>query len=376
MALNEVRELFPHIKKGKIYFNHATTGPFSKNVLNFVNDYLLQRSETDIDNFSELVKAVGETKNYLCQMLNCKADRLAFIDNTSNGLNILAQGIKWEKDDSIILNDLEFPANVYPFLNLEKDGVTVEFVKSKNGIVSADDIINTIKPNTRLISISFVQFLTGYRVDLEKIGNVCREKRIILSVDAIQGLGAFTLDVKKNKIDFISCGTAKWLLGMQGLAFIYISEKLQQALQPKYVGWLSVEDAWNLLDFKLKLKSTADALQGGTINALGVFGLLPSLKLFSDFGYKNVEERILDNSTHFTKRLLEIGIHPILENCVRENLSGIVSFKHEKATMIFEELEKKEIYCSVREGMVRLSPHFYNTKNEIDIVVDEIKNIL
>jgi selenocysteine lyase/cysteine desulfurase len=163
---------------------------------------------------------------------------------------------------------------------------------------------------------------------------------------------------------------------MQGLAFIYISEKLQQALRPKYVGWLSVEDAWNLLDFKLKLKSTADALQGGTINALGIFGLLPALKLFSEFGYKNVEERILENSSHFIKKLLEIGVHPVLENCEKENLAGIVSFKHEKATMIFEELEKNEIYCSVREGMVRLSPHFYNTKEEIDIVVGEIKNIL
>jgi len=376
MTLNEVRELFPHIKRGKIYFNHAATGPFSKNVLSIVNEYLLQRSETDIDNFPELVKVAGETKNYLCRMLNCKADRIAFVDNTSNGLNILAQGIKWKKGDSIILNNLEFPSNVYPFLNLEKEGIKVEFVKSKNGIVSADDIINSIKPSTRLISISFVQFLTGYKADLEKIGNVCREKGIIFSVDAIQGLGAFTLDIEKNKIDFISCGTAKWLLGMQGLALIYISEKLQHALQPKYVGWLSVENASDHLDYNLKLKKTADALQGGTVNALGVFGLLPSLKLFSDFGYKNVGERIIDNSTHFMKKLVDVGIHPILENCEEENLSGIVSFKHENSTMIFKELEKKKIYCSVREGMVRLSPHFYNTKEEIDIVVDEIKNIL
>ena len=375
MTLDEVRELFPHIKRGKIYFNHAATGPFSKNVLSMVNEYMLQRSETNIDNFPELVKVAGETKNYLCQMLNCTPDRIAFVDNTSNGLNILAQGIKWKKGDSIILNDIEFPSNVYPFLNLEKDGVEVEFVKSKDGIVSADDIINSIKPSTKLISISHVQFLTGYKADLEKIGNVCREKEIILSVDAIQGLGAFTLDVEKNKVDFISCGTAKWLLGMQGFAFIYISEKLQNSLQPKYVGWLSVENAWNHLDYNLKLKKTADCFQGGTINAFGVFGLLPSLKLFSEFGYKNVEERILDNSTHFTKRLLEIGIHPILKDCEKENLSGIVSFKHRNAKMIFEELEKKQIYCSVREGMVRLSPHFYNTKEEIDIVVEEIKNI-
>lgn len=376
MTLNEVRELFPHIKIGKIYFNHAATGPFSKNVLSIVNEYLIQRSETNIDNFPELVKVVGETKNYLCQMLGCSADRIAFVDNTSNGMNLLAQGMKWKKGDSIILNDIEFPANVYPFLNLEKEGVKVEFVKSRNGIVSAEDIINAIKPRTKLISISFVQFLSGYRADLEKIGNVCREKGIVFSVDAIQGLGAFTLDVEKCKVDFISCGTAKWLLGMQGLAFIYVSEKLQQMLQPKYVGWLSVEDAWNILDFNLKLKSDADAFQGGTINSLGVFGLLPSLKLFADFGYKNVEERILDNSTHFTKRLLEIGIHPILEHCEKENLSGIISFKHEKANHILDELRKKEIYCSVREGMVRLSPHFYNTKEEIDKVVNEINYIL
>lgn len=376
MNLIEVRKLFPHIKKGKIYFNHAATGPFSKNVLSVVNDYLLQRSETNIDNFPELIKVAGETKIYLCQMLNCTADRIAFLDNTSNGLNILAQGIKWKKGDSIILNDIEFPSNVYPFLNLEKEGIKVEFVKSKNGIISAEDIINSIKPSTRLISISYVQFLTGYKADLEKIGNVCREKGIIFSVDAIQGLGAFTLDVEKNKIDFISCGTAKWLLSMQGLAFIYISEKLQQAMQPKYVGWLSVEDAWDHLHYNLKLKKTADCFQGGTINALGVFGLLPSLKLFSDFGYKNVEKRIVENSTHFIKKLLEIGIHPMLENCGSENLSGIVSFKHQDAMKIFEELKKKEIFSSVREGMVRLSPHFYNTYEEIEIVVNEIKNIL
>lgn len=376
MTLNHVRELFPHIKNGKIYFNHAATGPFSNNVLSIVNDYLIQRSDTDIDNFPELIKVAGEAKKYLSRMLNCNVDRITFVDNTSNGLNIPAQGIQWRKGDSILLNELEFPANVYPFLNLEKEGVKVEFVKSKNGVVSADDIINSIKPNTRLISISFVQFLTGYRVDLEKIGNVCREKGIIFSVDAIQGLGAFRLDVEKCNIDFISCGTAKWLLGMQGLAFIYVSEKLQNTLQPKYVGWTSVEDAWNLLDFNLKLKNTADAFQSGTINALGVFGLLPSLELFSDFGYKNVEDRILENSTHLINKLLEIGIHPILENCKEENLSGIISFKHNKAMSILEDLKEKEIYCSVREGMVRLSPHFYNTTQDIDIVVGEIRNVL
>ena len=376
MNLEQVREFFPHIKTGKIYFNHASTGPFSKPVIDVVNEYLLQRSETDIDNYDELVKISVEVKEYLARMLNCEIDRLTFIDNTSNGMNILAQGIKWKKGDSILLNDIEFPANVYPFLNLQSEGVNIDFVKSKNGIVSAEDIINTIKPSTKLISISFVQFLSGYKSDLKKIGAVCRERGIIFSVDAIQGLGAFTIDVDDCNVDFISCGTAKWLLGMQGLAFIYISEKLQNILQHKFVGWISVENAWNHLDYQLKMKKNADGFRSGTVNALGVFGFMPSLKLFDDFGHEKVGHRVLENSIHFIAQLSSIGVNPILKDCAKENLSGIVSFAHPNAVMIVEELQKRKIYCSVREGMVRLSPHFYNTLDEIDFVADEIGKIL
>lgn len=376
MNINQVRELFPHITAGKIYFNHASTGPFSKPVLDAVNDYLLQRSETNIDNYEELMKKTAEVKVYLARMLNCEFDRLTFIDNTSNGMNILAQGIKWKNGDSILLNDIEFPANVYPFLNLEKEGVIIEFVKSQNGIVSAEDIINSIKPSTKLISISFVQFLSGYKSELKKIGEVCREKGIIFSVDAIQGLGAFTLDVIDCNIDFISCGTAKWLLGMQGLAFIYMSEMLQETLQHKFVGWISVENEWNHLDYKLKFRQNADAFRSGTVNALGIFSLLPSLKLFYNFGYKNVENRILENSFHLMQKLSALGINPILKDCNKKNISGIVSFTHPNALMIVEELQKIKIFCSVREGMVRLSPHFYNTKEDIDVVTDEIDKII
>ncbi len=187
-------------------------------------------------------------------MINCNADRIAFVDNTSNGLNILAQSIDWKKGDRILLNDIEFPANVYPFLNLKRLGVEVDFVKSENGIVTSDQIINSIKPETKLVSVSFVQFLSGYKIDLEKIGKYCRTNDIIFCVDGIQGIGAMRIDVKKCKIDFLSCGTQKWLLGMQGLAFIFVDEDFQKKMIPANVGWLSVENAWNLLDYKLDLK--------------------------------------------------------------------------------------------------------------------------
>ncbi len=373
MDITKARNYFPYLKSGKIYFNHASTGPLCIPVLQQINKILYEKSETSIDDYVKFQSVIKETKQDLSSLINTKPERIAFLDNTSNGINILAQGIKWKKGDRILLNDLEFPANVYPFLNLEKEGVIVDFVKSKDGIVSAEDIIENIKPGTRLVSISQVQFLTGYRVDLEKIGKPCREKGIIFSVDAIQGLGAVRLDVVRDKIDFLSSGSQKWLLGLQGMAFIYVSDKLQENMVPGNVGWLSVEDAWNILHYDLTLKKTAERFQGGTLNTIGIYALNASLKMFKEFGYDVIENKVIENSSYLINKLEEINIKPVLSNCDKKNIAGIVSFKHKESKKIFEELVKKDIQCAVREGMIRMSPHFYNIKEESDKIVDELK---
>ncbi len=376
MKISEFREEFTYLKSGKIYFNHASTGPMSKRVLNTIEKVLYEKSENNIDDYLGLQAVIKESKSNLAEMLNTLPDRIAYIDNTSTGLNIIAQGVKWKKGDRILLNDLEFPANVYPFLNLKKEGVEVDFIKSHKGIVSAEDVIESIKPSTRLISISYVQFLTGYRVDLEKIGKVCKDKGIIFSVDAIQGLGALKLDVQKCNIDYLSSGSQKWMLGLQGLGMIYISEELQQNMNPKYVGWLSVDDAWNLLNYDLKLKKSADCFQGGTLNSIGIYALNASLKFFKEFGFDKIEEFVLSNSEYFIKQLQLIGLNPILESCSRENLSGIVSFKYKDSQKVFDLLSGLNIHCAIREGYVRFSPHFYNINEEINKVTEALSKII
>ncbi len=376
MDIEKARNYFPHLKSGKIYFNHASTGPLSRPVLDNINKVLYEKSQTNIDEFIGLQSVIRETKNDLGELINTTADRIAFVDNTSNGINVLSQGIQWRKGDRILLNDLEFPANVYPFLNLEKHGVAIDFVKSHNGIVTADDVSEMIKPETKLVSISQVQFLTGYRADLEKIGNICRDKGIIFSVDAIQGLGAVRLDVEKDKIDFVSAGSQKWLLGLQGLGFIYVSKKLQESMVPGNVGWLSVEDAWNLLNYDLTLKKTADCFQGGTLNSIGIYALNASMKIFKEFGFNEIEKNIVNNSTYLMKRLNAIGIKPILAGCSSKELSGIVSFAHKESKKIFDKFLQNNIHCAVREGMIRLSPHFYNTADETDKIVEILKSFV
>lgn len=376
MEIEEVRKLFPYLKTGKIYFNHAATGPYSLRVVNAIQNFVTMRSEGKIDDIDLIVGTALKAKNELRNILNAAEGTIAFVDNTSNGLNILAQGLNLKKGDRILLNDLEFPSNVYPFLNLRKNGVEVDFVKSKNGIVSAEDVIDKIKSETKLVSISFVQYLTGYRADLEKIGKYCRENNIIFSVDAIQGLPALRLDVEKNKIDFISCGTWKWFMGMQGFAFIYVSKKLQEILDQKFVGWTSVEGAWNLLEYDLKFKKSADRYQNGTPISIGAIILDASLSLFKEFGYDNVETSVLNNSSYLITKLQEIGIDPVLAKAGKNNLSGIVSFKTQNAENLLKDLEKNNVQCALRGGMIRLSPHFYNTKEEIDKVAFVLKNLI
>lgn len=375
MNKSEVRNIFPYLKNDIIYFNHAATGPFSSLVTIRLNNLLKEKSESNIDDYESFVNVAVETKNILSELIHCNADRIAFLDNTSNGLNVLANSINWKKGDRILLNDVEFPANIYPFLNLKRFGVEIDFVKSENGFVTAEQIIDDVKPGTKLISVSYVQFLSGYKIDLDKIGNYCREKNIIFCVDGIQGIGALQIDVEKSKIDFLSCGTQKWLLGMQGLAFIYIDKELQKKMIPGNIGWLSVENAWNLLDYNLELKKSADVFQCGTLNAFGIYVFNTSLNLFKNFGFEKVEEEVLSNSKYFISKLNLIGIKCLLSNCLDSELSGIVTIKVDSAERVFNHLSEKRMICSLREGLIRFSSHFYNTSQEIDTVVDELQKI-
>lgn len=369
----EARKYFPFLHSGKIYFNHAAVSPLSTVVTEKIEKYLRGRSEGEIEDYQSLVAESTEVKNKLAKMMRTSPGRIAFVDNTSNGLNILAQGLRWKKGDHILLNDLEFPSNIYPFLNLQKEGVEIDFVKSEEGQITVENILRAITPATKLLSISFVQFLSGYKADLETLGKICKEKNIIFAVDAIQGLGALQLDVEKCQIDFLACGTQKWMMAIMGLAFIYLSEAMQQKISPKFVGWLSVEDAWNILHYDLKLKSDANVFQTGTINAIGVYGLNAALELFESIGFEQIENTILDNTEYFINTLSSNGLKPLLSTAERKNLSGIVTVKINRADAVFEKLMNEKIHCSLREGMIRFSPHFYNTKAEIDRAVESLK---
>lgn len=370
---SEVRKYFQYLERGIIYFNHASTGPIPYFALQSVQEYLTERSSKSIDNYENILHTTLETKELVAKFINSSPDRIAFVDNVSNAMNLLAQGLRWEKGDEIILFDIEFPANVYPFLNLQREGVEVKILKTKNGKVDYGDIEKAITPKTKLLSISHVQFLSGFRADLEKIGNLCKENGIVFSVDAIQSLGVVNIDVQKMKIDFLASGIQKWLLGLEGTTLIYISKELQDKIEPKYVGWLSVKNPWNILDYNLDLDETAHRFENGTLNYAGIFSLNSNIKFFSSIGITEIEKSIINNSKFLINLLEKEKFELLFRPNEESELAGIVTIKVTNPEEVYKKLRAEKIHISLREGYLRFSPHFYNTEEEIFNVVEVLK---
>ncbi len=370
--IDAYRSLFPVIKTGTVYLNHAATSPLSTKVVAAVNKYLDERSETRVDNFGSQIGIAKETKEYIARLINSTPDRIAFCDNTSNAINILASGMEWRDGDRIILNDMEFPANVYPFLNLKRRGVEVDFVKSRGGKILPEDIEAALTNRTRLVSISHVQFLSGYRADLESIGELCRQHGILFSVDAIQSAGVVPIDVQRMEIDFLATGGQKWLMAPQGIGFAFVSEKTQAMLNQAYLGWTSIRNFFgDFTRYRMDPDENARRYENGTLNQIGILSLHETLATLLDVGIDQIEDHILDLGDHLIAELHKFGA-PIFVDGERSERAGIISVKVDDADRMFARLSKAKIEVSVREGWIRVSPHFYNTESDILAFVDAI----
>ena len=376
MIIQDVRNQLPHLNTDFIYLNHASSGVITEHVKKKLEEHLYFRQNKPIDNYPAVLKASTNAKKILGKFMNADADRFAWILNVSEGMSLLANGLKWNGGDHIILNDMEFPSNVYPFLRLADEGVNVEIIKMGGGIVEIDAIEKAITPRTKLISISHVQFISGFRTDLERLGEICKKHNIIFCVDVIQSAGTVNIDIPKMNIDFLAGGSHKWLMALTGLGYVYVSEELQEKISQKNVGWTSVQNTWDLLDYELKLKSNAERYQNGTLNSVGIIALSASLEIFDELGMDSIEKSVLENSEYLINSLSELGISPLLKNDDKQNRSAIVTFPVENPEEVLKQLEKENVTVSVREGNMRVSPHYYNNRKDLDEFVSRLKRVL
>lgn len=359
------RSWFPHIHTGKIWLNHAAISPVSKRVNAVIEKHLQNRSFGDIDVYPSVIASCEKTKSNLAEIIHTTPDRIGFVPNTSEGLNILTNGLEWKSGDRIILNDIEFPTNVVPFLNLKRLGVEIDFVKSANGEVTIESIERTITPATKLLSISSVQFLTGYKADLTALGALCKNQNIIFCVDAIQGLGVVPTDVQGMQIDFLSSGGNKWLMGLMGLGFIYVSSELQERIQQKHIGWTSNRNFFgDFFNYRIDLDETARRYESGTQNYLAIAALGESTSTLLEVEIDNIHAHLLQ----LTDRIISFADEhhfDVVTPREQTKRAGIVTLKHPKAKEIFDDLTEQRINISMREGMLRIAPHFYNSDEDL-----------
>jgi len=266
----------------------------------------------------------------------------------------------------------EFPANVYPFLHLERKGVAVDFIPHTDGVITLEDLERTLTPLTRLVSVSWVQFLSGYRLDVKAVAEIVHAHGAFLCVDGIQGLGAVRLDAADAGIDFLACGAQKWLLATQGLGFLYCSEALQARITPR-AGWLHGPVDWeNFFDYRLEFFEDARRFRIGTLNHLGVMALRAALELYEDAGPAACEARVLTHAGRLRDGFAEMGLG-CYGACEPAHASGIVTVRHADPDGLYAYLRARGISASCRNRLVRFSPTYYNSAAEIDRALDAVE---
>jgi len=362
---DKLRHQFP-VTRNYIYFNHAAITPLSQSVKKEISKCLEQYCENGIVCNQEFIDIVEYTRKLAARLISAKASEIAFIKNTTQGILIAANGIRWKKGDNVLIPEKEFPANVYPWLNLAKRGVEVRFIPVKNGRFSVTDICRYIDKKTRALSLSAVSFLTGFRCDLVEIGRLCKNHGIFFIVDAIQALGAIEVNVKKCFIDLLSADAHKWLLGPQGIGILYVSENILESLDVSNLGWKSMRNEQNYLNYEIRMKSNAARFEEGTLNIMGIVGLKASLEMILGLSIPFIEKRILRLNDMLVRGLTEHGYIIKSPKNLKER-SGILTFYHDvfSTKIIMNKLFQKNIVCSQRDGAVRISPHFYNNKTDI-----------
>ncbi len=368
------RSCFP-VTQDYIFLNHAAASPVSLKVVKAVTDFYNENANQGSREYFNWIKRVEAVRRSAASIINADSDEIAFTGNTSEGISIIASGFNWKKKDEVIIPVPDFPSNVYPWLNLKKKGVQVNFVQRQNGCINLKDIEKKMTPRTRMIALSSVDYLSGFAANLPELGNFCKKKGIFLFVDAIQSLGVIPLDVKECGIHFLSAGGHKWLTGPMGIGILFINKQVNDLLTPFNLGWKSVinEEDFNI-DFTLK--KNALQFEPGTMNISGIFGLGAALNLLKEIGIPNIYYKVLRLNDIFRKHLDERGLH-IISPSNRENRSGILSFKPwNDPVKCYNFLISKKIMLSLRNGSIRISPHFYNNEDDISAffrIFDELR---
>lgn len=362
------REQFP-VTANLIYLNHAAVAPLCRRSADAMKALAEDVLEFGSLHYDEWLNTYEGLRIAAARLLGAHRDEIALVKNTSEGIATVALGLQWGAGDKIVAFQEEFPSNVWPWLRLESKGVVTQWLSIHDPLEKIDQACQ----GARLLSISFVQYLSGLRADLQAIGEICRRRRCFFFVDAIQGLGAFPLDVEACHIDALAADGHKWMLGPEGCGILYVRKDRLDEVQPVEFGWGNIASYDDFGSRDASLRSDAGRYEPGTLNTIGCYGLKASIEFLLEVGVRVIARVVQAQTDVLAEGARRKGYDLLLER-TPENGAGIVSVRKKNidSRLIARQLKDRKVLVATRQGWVRISPHFYLSPSDVEQAVEAL----
>ena len=365
---------FP-LDRNVIYLNHAAVSPWPKLVHEAVSRFADENLTLGSKHYPQWVEVEQALREQLARLINAPSSAdIALLKNTSEALSVVAYGIEWNRGENIVSSDEEFPSNRIVWQSLAPRGVELRQAHLADTEDPEAALFALVDDKTRMISISSVQYASGLRMNLQRIGDFCHQRNILFCVDAIQSIGATMFDVQVWHIDFAMADGHKWMLGPEGLALFYVRAELRDTLQLHQFGWHMTEDHLDFSSKEWSVAKSARRFECGSPNMLAIHALQASTALLLDIGMNNIEQMVRDNSLHLLRLIEQHHELLVITDTRPERVAGIVTFKHQtKASeSLYKRLMERDIMCASRGGGIRFSPHFYTNHTALDTAISAV----
>ncbi len=371
--IDELRAQFPVIKR-YTYLNHAAVGPLPQRVLDEVSRINQDKGYSGGLHWMDWEDEAEKTRKIIARFINAHPEEIAFTQNTSAGLSIIANGLNWEKTDNIVVNDLEFPSNLFPWqIQAKRHGLVTKTVQQRNEELAMDAFEQEIDSHTKIVAVSHVQFSNGFKVDLQHLSKLAHENGGYVITDAVQSLGQMPIDVKKLDVDFLATSGYKWLLSPIATGFLYIKKELIDEIEPSIVGYRTDENHHEFSYRTITPAKNARRFEHGQINFPGIAGMQAAIELLEGYGILNIERRIRELVDVLIAGISELRGLKVLSSLKQEHRNGLVKVGGlENPEEMVAKLKEDNIVISSRAGGLRISPHFYNTEEEIKKLLDAL----
>lgn len=368
-----LRELFP-VTKNLVYFNHAALGPLSTRASEAMEKFVRDQRDFGALHWKEWYAEYVHLRTSAAKLIGADAGEIAILKNTSEGLSFVAEGFRWQAGDNVVNTDLEFPSNSTPWRKLDRRGVEVRVARSHDGAFTVDDIERCIDDRTRIVTVSAVAFHNGFAADLDAIGELCAARNVLFCVDAIQAVGVLPIDVKRSKIAFLAADGHKWMCASEGAAIFYVAAEHRDKLEVLEHGWTNIERKGKFIDCPIELLPDARRFEAGSLNSSGIYGLRAAIDLLLEIGIADISEETTRIAALLADRLDDIGFRVVTPRPIRSGIVGAIPPSGDPTLLKWHRLlEENGVVCAPREGMLRFSPHFYNTESEVDHIVGVLR---